>query len=103
MEQVQIEVSHVLSDEQLNQIRNQVTITLIDAIQKARNDVGLDNDLMYSKAELRRFLNDCSDNYVEELLSKGLPKGRSLSERKTVFSKKQVRAWMLENEEQEEN
>lgn len=100
MEHLNIEVSHVLSDEQLNQIGSQVTTVLIDAIQKARKDTGLDNDLMYSKAELRRFLNDCSDGYVEELIAKGLPKGRSLSERKTVFSKKQVRAWMLENEEE---
>lgn len=100
MEQVQIAISHELSSEQLQGIYQSVYEVTTQAIKDARRDSKIDNDLMYSKAELRRFLNDCSDAYVEELLAKGLPKGRSLSERKTVFSKKQVRAWMLENEEE---
>ena len=95
---VQIEVSHTLSQEQLNAISHQVYETTLEAIERARRDSELDSDLIYSKAGLRRFLNNCSDDYVEELLAAGLPHGKTLSERKRVFSKRAVRAWLLENE-----
>lgn len=93
-----IEISHTLSQEQLNAISHQVYETTLEAIEKARRDSELDSDLIYSKASLRRFLNNCSDDYVEELLATGLPHGKTLSERKRVFSKRAVRAWLLENE-----
>lgn len=95
---VVVEISHTLSQEQLNAISHQVYETTLEAIEKARRDSELENDLIYSKAGLRRFLNNCSDGYVEELLAKGLPRGRTLSDRKQVFSKKAVKAWLLENE-----
>lgn len=95
---VVVEISHTLSQEQLNAISHQVYETTLEAIKKARRDSDLENDLIYSKAGLRRFLNNCSDDYVEELLAAGLPHGRTLSERKRVFSKRAIRAWLLENE-----
>lgn len=99
MEQsLQIEVSHTLSKEQLNAIRQQVYETTLEAIEMARRDSELESDLIYSKAGLRRFLNNCSDAYVEELLDAGLPHGRTLSARKTVYSKRAVKAWLLEQE-----
>lgn len=93
-----VEVSHTLTQEQLNSISHQVYETTLEAIEKARRDSELERDLIYSKAGLRRFLNNCSDDYVEELLAAGLPHGKTLSERKRVFSKRAVRAWLLENE-----
>ena len=96
---VVVEISHTLSQEQLNAISHQVYETTLEAIERARRDSELDSDLIYSKAGLRRFLNNCSDDYVEELLAdETFPRGRSLSERKRVFSKRAVRAWLLENE-----
>ena len=95
---VVVEISHTLTQEQLNAISHQVYETTLEAIEKARRDSELENDLIYSKAGLRRFLNNCSDDYVEELLAAGLPHGKTLSERKRVFSKRAVRAWLLENE-----
>lgn len=95
---VLVEISHTLNQEQLNAISHQVYETTLEAIEKARRDSELENDLIYSKAGLRRFLNNCSDDYVEELLAAGLPHGKTLSERKRVFSKRAVRAWLLENE-----
>lgn len=95
---VVVEISHTLSQEQLNAISHQVYETTLEAIERARRDSELDSDLIYSKAGLRRFLNNCSDDYVEELIAAGLPHGKTLSERKRVFSKRAVRAWLLENE-----
>lgn len=95
---VVVEVNHTLSQEQLNSISQQVYTVTLEAIAKARRDSELENDLIYSKAGLRRFLNNCSDGYVEELLAKGLPRGRTLSDRKQVFSKIAVKKWLLENE-----
>lgn len=94
---VQIEISHMLAKEQLQAIYSQVYEVTLEAIQQARIDSKIESDLMYSKAELRRFLNNCSDSYVEELIAMGLPRGRTLSDRKQVFSKKAVNAWLLEN------
>lgn len=95
---VVVEVNHTLTQEQLNAISHQVYTVTLEAIEKARRDSELENDLIYSKAGLRRFLNNCSDGYVEELLAKGLPRGRTLSDRKQVFSKIAVKKWLLENE-----
>ena len=95
---VLVEISHTLNQEQLNAISHQVYETTLEAIEKARRDSELENDLIYSKAGLRRFLNNCSADYLEELLAMGLPRGRSLSDRKTVFSKRAVTAFLLENE-----
>lgn len=95
---VVVEVSHTLSQEQLNAISQQVYTVTLEAIEKARRDSEIENDLIYSKAGLRRFLNNCSDGYVEELLAKGLPRGRTLSDRKQVFSKSKIKKWLLENE-----
>ena len=95
---VVVEVNHTLAPEQLNAISQQVYTVTLEAIEKARRDSELENDLIYSKAGLRRFLNNCSDGYIEELLAKGLPRGRTLSDRKQVFSKTAVKAWLLENE-----
>lgn len=95
---VVVEVSHTLTPEQLNAISQQVYTVTLEAIEKARIDSELENDLIYSKAGLRRFLNNCSDSYVEELIAKGLPHGRMLSDRKRIFSKRAIKAWLLENE-----
>lgn len=95
---VVVEISHTLAPEQLNAISQQVYTVTLEAIAKARRDSELENDLIYSKAGLRRFLNNCSDGYVEELIAKGLPRGRTLSDRKQVFSKIAVKKWLLENE-----
>lgn len=93
-----IEVSHTLDKKQLNAISKQVYETTLEAIEKARKDSELDNDLIYTRVGVRRFLNNCSEAYLDELLAKGLPTGRTLSERKQVFSKRQLTAWLLEND-----
>lgn len=95
---LKLEVSHVLSDKQFNAIREEAYLATLEGIEKARRDSKVDSDLIYSKAELRRFLNNCSADYLEELIAKGLPQGRILSERKRVWSKRQITAWLLKNE-----
>lgn len=95
---LQIEVSHVLDKQQVQLIYNQLYEVATQAFKQAEIDSKVNNDLMFSKAELRRFLNNCSDGYVEELIAKGLPHGKLLSDRKTVFSKQQVTAWLLNHE-----
>ncbi|MGX7196761.1 hypothetical protein [Enterococcus olivae] len=99
MQQVQIEVAHVLSPEQMTAIRQQAYEATLEGIEKARRDSEIDSDLIFTKIGLRKFLDNCSDSYVEELLAKGLPRGRTLSDRKQVFSKRAVRAWLLESNE----
>ena len=96
-QKLQLEVSHTLAKEQLNGIYQCIYQTMLQAIEDARRDSELDRDLMMSKAECQRFLNVSSD-YFEELLDKGLPQGRTLSSRKVVYSKRQIRAWLLEND-----
>lgn len=93
-----VEVSHTLDKKQLNAISKQVYETTLEAIEKARKDSELDNDLIYTRVGVRRFLNNCSEAYLDELIAKGLPTGRRLSDRKTCWSKRQLRAWLLENE-----
>ncbi|MEG2937547.1 MAG: hypothetical protein RR812_03990 [Vagococcus sp.] len=95
---IKLEVSHVLSQEQLNAIGEQVYNVTLQSIRRARQDAEIDNDMLYSKAALCRFLDNTSPNYLEELLAKGLPQGRTLSERKVCFSKTAVKKWLLENE-----
>ncbi|EGO7617900.1 hypothetical protein CUN31_03425 [Enterococcus faecalis] len=97
-QKLQVEITHTLTQEQLQGIYKGVYITVLKAIEDARRDSEIENDLLFSKSALRKFLNNCSDPYVEELLAKGLPRGRTLSDRKAVFSKKAVKAWLLENE-----
>lgn len=96
-QKLQLEVSHTLAKEQLNGIYQGIYQTMLQAIEDARRDSELDRDLMMSKAECQRFLNVSSD-YFEELLAMGLPQGRTLSSRKVVYSKRQIRAWLLEND-----
>lgn len=103
MEQIEtspvvVKVSHVLDKKQLNEISKQVYETTLEAIERARKDSELDNDLIYTRVGVRRFLNNCSEAYLDELIAKGLPTGKTLSERKQVFSKRQMTAWLLENE-----
>lgn len=103
MEQLQtppvvVEVCHTLDKKQLNAISKQVYETTLEAIERARKDSELDNDLIYTRVGVRRFLNNCSEAYLDELIAKGLPTGKTLSERKQVFSKKAITAWLLENE-----
>lgn len=103
MEQLQIspvvvKVSHTLDKKQLNEISKQVYETTLEAIERARKDSELGNDLIYTRVGARRFLNNCSEAYLDELLDKGLPTGKNLSERKQVFSKRQMTAWLLEND-----
>lgn len=93
-----VEVRHTLDQKQLNAIQKQVYETTLDAIERARKDSEVNNDLIYTRVGARRFLNNCSESYLDELLAKGLPTGRTLSERKQVFSKRQMTAWLLENE-----
>lgn len=102
MEQLQtppvvVEVSHTLSKAQLSAISKEVYETILEAIERARRDSEVDNDLIYTRVGVRRFLDNCSEAYLDELLVKGLPTGRLLSERKQVFSKRQMTAWLLEN------
>ncbi|HJA90873.1 MAG TPA: hypothetical protein H9948_08805 [Candidatus Jeotgalibaca merdavium] len=97
MQTVQVEVCHTLSKEQLNAISQQVYETTLDAIERARRDSEIESDLIFSKAALARFLDDCSVQYVDELIDMGLPKGKTMTARKTVFSKRAVKAWLLEN------
>lgn len=94
---IKVEVSHTLTRGQLEGIYQEIYSTTLQAIKDARRDSNLDNDILYSKAEVYRFLN-ISPNYLEELLAKGLPQGRTLSERKICFSKSAIKKWLLENE-----
>lgn len=94
---IKVEVSHTLARDQLEGIYKSVYSTTLQAINEARRDSKLDNDILYSKAEVYRFLN-ISPNYLEELLAQGLPQGRTLSERKICFSKSAIKKWLLENE-----
>ncbi|WP_430598320.1 hypothetical protein [Enterococcus sp. AZ177] len=96
---IKVEVSHTLARDQLEGIYQTVYSTTLQAIKDARRDSEIDNDMLYSKAALCRFLDNMSANYLEELLAKGLPQGRTLSERKICFSKIAVKRWLLENEE----
>ncbi|MGL9971595.1 hypothetical protein [Enterococcus sp. DIV1420a] len=103
MEQVEtppvvVQVSHTLDKKQLNAISKQVYETMLEAIERARRENELDNDLIYTRVGVRRFLGNCSEAYLDELIAKGLPTGKTLSERKQVFSKKKMTAWLLENE-----
>ncbi|MGL9969487.1 hypothetical protein [Enterococcus sp. DIV1420a] len=103
MEQVEtppvvVQVSHTLDKKQLNAISKEVYETMLEAIERARRDSELDNDLIYTRVGARRFLNNCSEAYLDELIAKGLPTGRRLSDRKTCWSKRQLRSWLLENE-----
>lgn len=93
-----VEVCHTLDKQQLNEISKQVYETTLEAIERARKDSELDNDLIYTRVGVRRFLNNCSEAYLDELIAKGLPIGKTLSERKQVFSKRQMTAWLLEND-----
>lgn len=95
---VVVEVSHTLSEAQLNAIGNQVYQTTLEAIERARRDSEVDSDLIYTRVGVRRFLDNCSEAYLDELIAKGLPTGRRLSDRKTCWSKRQLRSWLLENE-----
>lgn len=95
---LQVEVSHTLAQEQLNGIYESVYTVTSQAISDARRDAGIDSDIMYTKVEVRRFLNNCSAEYLEELLAdETFPRGRTLSDRKICFSKKAIRKWLLEN------
>ena len=96
---LRVEVSHTLAQDQLNGIYNSVYSTTKRAIEDARRDAGIDNDIMYTKVELRRFMNNCSAEYLEEVLAdETFPRGRTLSDRKQCFSKTAIRKWLLENE-----
>ena len=97
-QQVQIEIAHTLAQEQLNGIYDSVYTTTKQAIEDARRDAGIDSDIMYTKVELRRFLNNCSSDYLEEVLAdETFPRGRTLSDRKQCFSKTAIRKWLLIN------
>lgn len=98
-QKLQVEVSHTLAQEQLSGIYDSVYETTKQAILDARRDAGIDNDILYSKAALRRFLNNCSAEYLEELLADDtFPRGRLLSDRKQCFSKAAIKLWLLKNE-----
>ena len=97
MENVKIEIAHTLSETQLKEISKKVYITTLEAIQQARADSQLDSDLLCSKAAAYEWLG-VSYSYFEELLAKGMPQGRLLSNRKQCFSKSAITKWLLENE-----
>lgn len=98
-QKLQVEVSHTLAQDQLNSIYNSVYSTTKQAIEDARRDAGIDSDIIYTKTELCRFLDNCSKDYLEEVLAdKTFPRGRTLSERKICFSKTAIRKWLLQNE-----
>lgn len=91
-----IEVKHTLDDDQLRGIASQVYETTLEAIQQARHDSELDSDILLSKASVCHWLG-ISANYLEELIAKGLPRGRKLSDRKEVFFKSDIRKFLKEN------
>lgn len=92
--QVEIKVSHALDSTQLDQIYQSVYNTTLEAIKQARKDSHIDSDILLTKKEAYTSLN-VSAEYFEELLVLGLPRGRLLSERKEVYSKSEMRAWLL--------
>ena len=92
---VVVEVCHTLDKKQLSAISKQVYETTLEAIERARKDSELDSDLIYTRVGVRRFLDNCSEAYLDELIAKGLPTGRRLSDRKTCWSKRQLRSWLL--------
>lgn len=95
---LQVEVSHMLAPEQLKGIYDSVYTVITQAIEDARRDAGIDSDIMFTKTDLRRFLNNCSAEYLEELLAdETFPRGKTLSDRKICFSKKAIRKYLLEN------
>lgn len=99
MEQLEVKVSHTLDKDQLRQINEQVYLTTLEAIENARKDSKMDRDLLFSKNDVRKFLNNVSAGYLEELLSDPtFPRGKMLSERKQVFSKSAIRRWLLDNQ-----
>lgn len=98
-QKLQVEVSHTLTQEQLHGIYDSVYSVTKQAITDARRDAGIDSDIMYTKVELRKFLNNCSSEYLEELLADDtFPRGRLLSDRKQTFSKQAIKKWLLQNE-----
>ncbi|MFP8917790.1 hypothetical protein ACLI5Y_13355 [Enterococcus innesii] len=98
-QKLQVEISHTMTPEQLKGIYDSVYQTTQQAISDARRDVGIESDILFSKAELRRFLNNCSAEYLAEVLAdETFPKGRLLSDRKQCYSKTAVRRWLLENQ-----
>lgn len=97
-QQVKVEVAYMLNPEQFAEIQIQAYKATLEGIEQARADSSIDSDLLFSKAACRRYLNNMSADYFEELLAMGLPQGRMLSDRKICFSKKAVKTWLLENE-----
>lgn len=97
-QKLQVEISHTLAQDQLNGIYDSVYTVTKQAISEARRDAGIDNDIIYTKVELCRFLDNCSSEYLEEVLAdKTFPRGKTLSDRKQCFSKTAIRKWLLEN------
>lgn len=95
---IKVEIAHILSEEQLKGISENIYIATLEAIQRARKDSELDTDILFSKTATYEWLG-VSYSYFEELLAKGMPKGRMLSNRKQCFSKSAIKKWLLENEE----
>ena len=95
-QKLQVEISHTMAPEQLKGIYDTVYETTQKAISDARRDAGIESDILFSKAELRRFLKNCSAEYLEEILAdQTFPRGRILSDRKQCFSKKAIKRWLL--------
>lgn len=88
------QVKVLLDPEDSAALKEQLKEELLSAIKEVRQEVGLDRDLLLTKQDLMDWLG-CSATYLEGLLADGLPRGRKLSDRKQVFSKSEIRIWLL--------
>lgn len=77
MEKVRVEIAHILTSEQLEELGKQVYLTTVEALEKAKESVG-EKQLM-NKQEACSFLG-CSPQFLEQLIRDGLPIHR-MSER----------------------
>jgi len=94
-EAVNIKVSHVLTPELEQQLSASAYQAMVAGIERAIHDTKIENDLIFSKKALSEYLG-ISQNYLEQLLAdENFPRGRTLSDRKQVFSKSDIRQYFL--------
>ncbi|MGX7031143.1 helix-turn-helix domain-containing protein [Vagococcus zengguangii] len=84
------EVKIILEDNQLDTLRNTIYISLIDEINRARKDVGLEKRYM-NKKEICEYLH-VANNTLDKWLELGLPRimiGGSIR-----YDKRSIDEWM---------
>lgn len=87
---LKIEVSHTLDEQQRKQISEQVYQTTIEAIEKARQAVGIKQ--LLNKKEACKFLG-CSPQQLELFISKGL-KYHRIGQRTYYFDRDEIMAFI---------